>query len=995
MELEQLTIEQLSEIAHSAHDGNGSIDQNEANRLLLEFVEKPDSYLFAKDVLESDSHIYAKYTVLTALIQCIKKNWMVIEEDLKNEIRSFVFDFVMKNNDNPQLNDKASNALIAILNYEYPKKWPGFIDDVIQIEQEFWKNAINMLSLLFRHVKSSSSVPITRLRSSQMEKDIKQNKNRVISRISQILRMSIDSDLIKAALINLSLIVSWTYPFDLFKSDIFSELCIKFLSNPELALQVVGIISEIITNITFPEGEDDGLSQLFVLMVNSITTVSECEDMKREDHVLISFITALSTCFNHYGYIIDQPLMQEIYLTSLRWAWKITSESSEVLFELCIEFWVSICQRLYIQFKSGEVSSIYAEFAGNLRTILIERMASPYEVSITEDSYGITYRKIVENSSTGTIFSNMKTCLDFLMQVDSDSTIEALSNAYSIIEEETYQNIQRYQSFCFALSACANTFPKMSLIEILPGIIGSYFEKLKLLTDETMIEPFGIGVISICKYYRLVILSKNELFCNIMSNIIEIMRIDNHLLQEVCIDCIKYYSQLRGDNPLLSNPDENYPMYSVLCSNLFETFEKLSQDAIVTVFDLLMGLVSKMKNPSIQESSIKDIYELIANDWNNLVGQDLWDGDVCLRMVMSLNRLNKLPIHVCSYYKGFLSDISQSFIRVFLVISENCRSISNFNSILPQIAVKSSIVSHIRLFCSYYPSIEIFTEELFSEYIPIFLKDYYCNPPETRVRDCLDFFSTLSARLENSFESYYQDIKQYLIFPTILMIKDDYDSYHELRQSFFQMISTLTKTSKRYLNIFNDEELHLFVKTLKFGCKHPEPEISKNCLETLTTIFRELNEVFVPDNALSFLNTYCVSIVKFAFKILIDVTYKFALREISNLVFSIVKNQVYSARIEDVYREFIKIFSNQSHTFITSFIIDMINFSSEEQLYNSLKDFLITSQEISVNDPAFTEDEARDRIKEFQSMLKGAEINDQADSQDFRELQKAFENIKL
>lgn len=65
------------------------------------------------------------------------------------------------------------------------------------------------------------------------------------------------------------------------------------------------------------------------------------------------------------------------------------------------------------------------------------------------------------------------------------------------------------------------------------------------------------------------------------------------------------------------------------------------------------------------------------------------------------------------------------------------------------------------------------------------------------------------------------------------MVKDDYLSYPEFRDSFFKLVENIVKHCTAGLFQLDADKFHTIILTILFAMKHEKPELMEIGLETL------------------------------------------------------------------------------------------------------------------------------------------------------------------
>ena len=971
MSEEEINIEQLNVAANALKGLDQSMDTEQANEILCAFKVHPNAFLYTKDIVESEADIVLKNTAFQALKICVDTRWKCIEPEVREQIKVFLVEYILGNTDpaNPIIK-AATNAFISILNQIFPKDWYNFINDFLDMSIEEpvkLANCFDFLTSFFESVSDSADNVRTYSRSNSMVTNIRRNGvKRILELIREILTSQGDDiRLTKSSLSLLAISVKWTYPYDLFKSDIFTTLSEQFLMSPVLALDTVPVLDEVAKNIVFPDEESQCIAILFSLIMNALNSVVEANGQLTRK-VLIDFITTLTTYFDHYGYIIDNPVNHDQFINALQFAWNITEDADDILFDLCIEFWHPICNRLSLQVKTDSVSEGYLEYAPKLRRLLIAKMVTPYEIVENIDEFGRNTKRFTSSDSESE-YKNMRQCLAILTQIDNEDTQQAINERYSELIESEF-DAKQMDSLCWAIAATAGTFPPDVEQALIPEIIDTFIAKVSESEDGDEIDVYARGIAFICSQYFKLLIQNEEFFYKCAMTIVNYIGNSKEieLLQLVCLDTLKFFSSNRQCRQLLIKDIEEEPsIFKFLLENIGELFDAISPDGLVTFVTIICNLAGAMSQG--KQEYVGQIIEVLNTRWAELVSSpDPSNPEQNTEIINIANYLTRIPVAQPEIFAGYLQQNIPQYIDLITRFSAAANELisqdGDVNMLQSIKAVKAAIIGIVYKYASFAQPDDI---------LPIVTQDF-CNTlmtlysesaPDARVPQTVSFFSLLMVKLEQAIEPMLQDILAGIYGPSLDMIKDDLDAFPEFRPEIFQMMSSLVHHCSFYINSLTVDQLNEFAECLKWGCQHPQPEISTYCFTILKDLTIALFSIQNQETDAFFRAQLFPEIVVFAFQMLADVTYKFAINQESDLIFFLIKNERFTEHCQEIIEEVTKMFEDQDPSVVATLFQKIIGCTSEDSAKNVLLDFLVLVREISPYDPQLKRAEADAKLR--------------------------------
>ena len=983
---EEWDLEVLNKAAFALSGQDPSMSPDQANEILCSFTISNTAYHYVKQIIESDCQYQLQYTAFQALSKTISSRWQVIEIQAKEEIQNFLIEFIFKSPETIQqpLLTIAHECLIALLFHVYPQNWPNFINESLDFvsENSFQlSRCLDFFTAFFTSVADGMTKTETANKCNRMQNAIMRNKHRIFMLLQMILTSS-DSEppLIKSALSTLAISVKWWYPFEIFNSDIFSTLTEHFLNIPEFAIDTFSVFSEIAQNITFPDSEGHSIVILFTLLMNAYTSLNEPQILStlNEQQIVklrIDFITALTTYFEHYGYLINNPVNHEQFAQALEYAWSITESARQNLFDLCCEFWFPICTGMNLQYLLDETNAFYAPL---LRRFFITRMVKPFDIVTKQDIFGNDIKMFLSDVDLDNEYGTMRKCLAILTKLDPSDTQEALGERFAQLTSEAFDP-ESFSSLCWAVAATAGTFPKEIEEEIIPEFITQLFSRSNETDDPEEAETLAIGVSYICSEYWDLLGRDTDFFKSCVSQLITylLQYQQQETIQFVVLNTLNDIAKKRPLRQLfLVASESSNPLIEDILSSLSEIFGSLSKEGIITFITLLCTLILAYK---IEERTpkVNSIIQLIDSAWTSEIESlDPPNQEQCNSLISYLCYFTRIPVEYPDIFSIYIQNSLQNFAQVFTTYSEAAAQFASsgddYQTLQCIKSVKGAIIELFHKFISYIQPSDILPM-LTQEFLQLLYQDFSSSPPDARVPQTISFFSTLITRLGKNIEDQLGNILQNIYVPCHDMIHDDLDSYPEMRPEIIQLVHSIITNCSFYLDSLNKEQLEEMVDFVELGCKHPQPEISTSSFAVLHELSNALSTSSNQEVVNIFNESIYPQVFEFCFYMLSDITYRFALKEMGGLIYFLINLPLFSVHIEAISEQVCQFFEDQDPSVITSLFSSLLmqnGCSHLESALSNLKRFLVTVKEVSPFDPQLKRVEADAKLKRIKEQIE-------------------------
>lgn len=959
-------------------DTNSNISLEDANHILCDFQKDPESYLITENILNSDSDIMVKFTVLQNLESCAERRWNLVEQDIKENIINYLLELVFSpENEMPnQLINKIYDIFNEILIQDYNASQSSFFIRVRQtISQEEPRNPkhlekyFNLIGsfMLFLSIKmgeENNSYLYRRFSYNHFNNLSKQFYNSDYDNVQEDITDALDpagndDEVINSALNCCCSIIKCNsfVSQKLYQNEFIEKVKESFMSRPKLAATSISIVNEIFAKIVLPDYANplEFTSDVLEMLLSKCDTIQLSEN----SNCWPSFIDLLSKLLDLYGiYIINGDQFNIVFDVALG----ITEKANtDILIESC----EALLYEYLIQANNQVTQEDFDTcFIPRIATILVDKMPAPLVIEPFIDLYNNEEKRVVKNED----FESMRKCISAIDVFFSQLVIDVIN-----AKKPKLETIDDIEHFCWAVSTVSN---KEALV---PGKAYPFLEEIfRYLMyeingitnerqgeyDETA-ERLGICFSVVVMYSFEFIGDNNELFANVFEALFDLLNFRWEKLLLFVINTLLFISI--ANTSIFSQPNEsweNKTAIDILLDKLNETITLENyKDELKLFVHCLCRSINSIKDTEYGRRCIEALKQIIFK-----------------RVEFCMINFNKESIPTWKYFTNTLSimnsyveTFSSQYIDIFRTINlgEFMNSFKDIYASSGDLLVRelcrncrASIMLHLHKFISYLddPKTTIMPV-LERDFIYVIMTDYSQSDPDLCLPQTLTFLATLIARMDDELQDMINDIMDRVFEKTTVIIEsDDQYKYPDLSEEFYSFLDRLINSMPKYVLSLEFDQLIKIYEILRFGCNSSLQEQSINCLQYIRN-FANLMETAQSDNQeiyMAYKQSICVDLGKLGFKLLIDGLHKFAIEEIGKLVLLVFK----SNNSEEFMNQFSSSLENDATPDLIDIVIgtvkQILNTNADEKnIEEILRDFIMKAvQETSDN-----EETVRERMK--------------------------------
>ena len=983
-----LDINSLNEVAsilQSQHDGAISLDA--AQEILEAFQKREDLTNYLIPILESDSTPYTKYFAVRGLRHSIKVYWNVIDEELKDAIKGFLFSFIQTISQQslpPFLIHECNQALVDIINVDWPEKWPSFMTDLIESAKQnpnVCTNAFDILQLISEIINESEKMYITMGRSIELICSITNHIQIIMELIDAVLKEPYDQNQAKEAIQCLIKFVDYVDLPVLIESNIILATCEKYINEPQTCVPVIDLLAHFLSHPTPNSEYDQYFETIFDTLVSSLYEISgedftKSPDLLKNDAFQESLVNTMSSFLLIHIKLFKDETHQAAYFQMLRWLFVLTSTESESLFSSLIEFWMHFLRKIFMETRSSEdpLPEFFIELFAQMRRLLLFKMPTPFVEHSVINRNGREHTIYVKNYVLGSVYASARETLVFLTNFDQEDMIDCINESFQQIQSNAFDG-SHLSSLCWATSAIAESLPLEISSTLFPVILQYLFELNESLDDfqDKIIIAKGICFLSSHFYKFLQIEMHFVVLKAVYEKMCEFLLEEDQGLQVFAIQSMMFLAQRCKPSIINVMPDNDKSLLRTILENIDEFLGALSLENVPEFYRLLAILIQ----------GCFDSLEGITRQW-------LWDN--VLEKIHQLNSEAEPSIelyeHEIAYFKSltnliiyfrqtiplqpdFISSIIDLYIQLSQQISEHIMEDSLSEMGILILTTKSKVLKffyHMINFCNIS---EVHKTLVTSLVFGPVLDDYNLCPPFARSPNVLSLVEKIIKRLNIDDSESILMVFEKLLIPTFKIFDSNEETNEKFKLNFVRLIHCITEKNN-LLNIIPPEVTGELLHYIEFGCKQTNQLVSDNSVFAFCDLIRRASNGAHSDEVKrSFLEENVLDMISFAFNLVTDITYKFSFGIHVNTLRDLLLMDFVKERADAVYLRITDQYPNRPPEEILELLKKIMDSSTDINMCKDLlRSFVVNVTKISPNDNDLYKAEREEYSKELLNVFK-------------------------
>ena len=653
----------------------------------------------------------------------------------------------------------------------------------------------------------------------------------------------------------------------------------------------------------------------------------------------------------------------------------------------------------YIQYLNDSYlyKNCYMKMIDIIREIICIKMTKPLEVKIDIDEGGDIVYDPTKNTVYQIIHENMRDTLVYLTLIDPYKT----QNLLQVKVEEQYQiannsnriNPALLNSISWSAGCISGAMPESIEVQFLIIFIRTLLGLCEIIK--------GKGNKAICASNIMYVVGQYPKFLNghwkflktVVRKLFEFMHETFEGVQDFACETFMKISIKCAKNFIIKQDQENEEYIKELVRNVSETTKDLKSHQQLMFYEAIGNMINLENNLQKKIYYIKQLMEEKNSQWNQIFNEAKQNISILnnpnvvngLTIIVLLNERVSYAIKTpyWSYGVTIFDNLIKSFIYYCSCINEqsnnnkpidiNTRSYIKYNRTL--IKFLTSLVKNT-------DDLQMIQNDMLNPFGNL-IETYNKNHINNKDPNMLLLFSALLEKIKNNNPDVVTTIWKYLCFPTIELIKNDFQSFPEHRMNFFILLKSLISNS--FESLFRAQNLSFnkeVIDTITFAINHNTPSMSETGLETLIILLQKVVSVGNIDlqNIIDpFFSNYFYIIFNDVFNTMTDGFHQSGFKlqvKVIQILISVIdekriseglfmkgeNNKTFFLKklLNDILQSFKNITQIQGETFCLAMFN---NCNDEHKFKNVMRDFLISLKSFLGNNEALWEEEKKKELE--------------------------------
>ena len=919
---ENFEITLFDKIVDTFYTGVGA-EREKAQKIVTQFKEHPDSWQKVDYILECSSSINSKFIALQILSELIQTRWNVLPNDQCEGIKNFIVGLVIKNGSEEyggrvekMFLGKLNLVLVQILKYEWPKKWPTFIPDIVNSSRtnlNLCENNMEILKLLSEEIFDFSAEQMTTVKTKNMKTQLCSEFSQIFQLCTEVLEKAQKPSLIISTLGALLRFLRWIPLGYIFETPLIENLKSKFLIVPAFRNVALACMTEIAGLVVGPEYNQKFL-ELFNSTMASITQIFPCspdldlaaiydEGSVDERKFIQNLAIFITTFLGIHLKLVENSGNRDILMTTLEYLLRISMVDDREIFKICLEFWNKLVSGLYNEqpfsfvgntpLMLGSIAetnsrrSIYSSVLSSLRVVMINKMVKPEEVLIVEDDNGEIVKEYVKESDTITLYKSMRECLVYLTHLNCEDTENIMTEKLARQVDGSEWSWNNLNRLCWAVGsisgAMSEEMEKRFLVTVIKDLLGLC--EMKRGKDNKAVVASNIMYV-VGQYPRFLRAHWKFLKTVVHKNF-EFMHETHEGVQDMACDTFIKIAQKCKNHFVVIQAGERNLFVDEILEGMSDVIADLQISQVHTFFEAVGYMIGAQANKDLQASELASLMSMPNTMWDNIISQASKNSNAIqnqenLRMLSNVLKTNFFTCK--SVGEAFITQLSRIYLdmlSLYKAISEIVSStiasqgvaVAKTLMIKSMRSVKSDILRLVEIFVDKTSDTVLVATEFSPSLFEAILGDYSRNVDNARDSAVLSVTTMIIEKCGPLMNDKISPILDSTFECTLSMINKNFAEYPDHRNGFFKLIRAINKHCFSSLLRLPQVQFKLVVDSVVWAFKHTMRDVGEMglsiCLELLENI-KETDQSI----ANSFYQNFFLSLLQDVFFVLTDSSHK-------------------------------------------------------------------------------------------------------------------------
>ncbi|OIR57119.1 MAG: exportin 1 [Amphiamblys sp. WSBS2006] len=903
----QLDIALFDRVADMFFGGHGQ-SQADAQKILAQFQAHPDAWQRADYILENSKSTNAKFVALQILEGLVQTRWNTLPQEQRTGIRGYVVTQIIRRTGDEGvfkaervLVNKLNVVLVQILKHEWPRRWAGFIEEIVGSSRTnitLCENNITILRLLSEEIFSSPREQMTTLRSKGLKEQLSKEFSIVFSLCLEIIENAQKATLIANTLQTVLLFLRWIPLGYIFETTLVPTLVARFVPSAQHSNTAIKCLTEAMAVYTPEQHGSCGIEALRSVLGVLEKKCPHTRDMdalyqqadNEEQQLLQNTAIFLQTIFSLHLPFLERSGQIEDILLGHFYLLRLTLVDEREMFKTCLAYWAYLAGRLYNadQTQAGALQ-MYSDTLSQLRVAMIDRMAKPEEVIIVEDENGEVVRERTTETDALQIYQEMRSVLVYLTHLNPEETGGIMKDKLQQLFDDEGWSWNRINKVCWAIGSVSGAMDTDLEKRFVVTVIRDLLSLCEMRRGKDNKAIVAGGIMYVIGQYPRFLRQHWKFLKTVVHKLFEFMHETHEGVQDMACDTFLLLGKKCGTLFLLLHSNETQPFIDEILAGISATTASLSAQQTNTFIETVAAILRHQPEKTAQAVQIGELLRATNAEWERLVaaiGQNtnvLKDKDVALRVANSLRtntvvcraigqaffvQLTKIFMDMLSIYTNAGSFVTEEIERHGQVAARTV-AVRNLRS------VKREALCLVNAFVEQATDFQAVSSNLVPPLLNTILADYRAIPAVARESEVLRVAATLAKTQAEGLGAFVPFILDATLETTLQMISTDLTDHPEHRLLFFELIATLTECCFSQLLQLPPRQFGLLVDSIVWAFKHTAREMAELGLVACHRLVGQIHGTAAEER---FYRQYYMVLLQETFFVLTDADHKAGFR---------------------------------------------------------------------------------------------------------------------
>nr|QSE03635.1 exportin 1 [Metchnikovella dogieli] len=866
----QLDIEQLDRICEIFFYGRGE-EQANAQRVLTAFQEHADAWRRADYILENAKTTNAKFIALQILERLVQTRWNSLGREQCEGIRGYIVSAIIKGSTDEGFFrkervfiNKLNVVLVQILKHEWPRRWPGFIDELTLASREsitLCENSMGILKLLSEEVFNYSSEQMTMLRIKTMKEQLAKDFSTIFQLFLEVLSNGQRFSLVSGTLDALLLYLRWIPLGYIFETELIDIVISRLLNTAQYQNRAVKCLTEI-AGVYIP-------AQHGVKAAGVVGKVVECiygryGDIaagKLETHYSVgtddeqalvqNFAIFLTSWFEQHLLFLEGTVGRDAVLGGHAYLLQCTLIEDREVFKVCLGYWTHFAGVLYASADGGRRDT-YRDVISGLRLAMINRMAKPEEVLVVEGDNGEVIREQTTETETLQIYQDMRAVLVYLTHIDAECMCSVMRDMLQELFEDENWSWTAINRVCWAVGSTSGALSREQEDGFLVAIIRDLLSLCELKAGKDNKAIIASGIMYVIGQHPRFLRSHWRFMKTVVRKLFEFMHERHEGVQDMACDTFMLVAKKCTTHFLVVQASESAPFVDEILDELPTITCDLQPHQKNSFIETTALIIAETPDKTAQAAQITRLMAPTNAMWEHLIG--ILSGNISAlsnretaKQLAALLRTNTAACRALG--QAFFVQLSIVFMDMLSLYSSASSlvdaEVERQGQLAPKMvavrnlrAIKKEILALLKTFLSQALELQAISNGILPPLFSTILADYKASHECVREPEVLSVAETTIVQLNMTISPHIPAILDSILDPTLPMISRDFSEYPEHRLLFFSLLKAINAHCFDALISLPAARFKLIVDCIVWAFKHTARDISSLGLEACHHMLR-------------------------------------------------------------------------------------------------------------------------------------------------------------